>query len=774
MWTSALTWNIDRRSHKQQSLDERRIVVLGACVLLGICVALWPQAVRAQEQEPIAASGHGGFFGQDGRQIPLTLSFAAEAQSWYRNKMLSALPATKKDEFSVYEKRLRNGLNVEGQDALVLQHQALEWLLVNTTLVNLKLHSAGKLRALRSAMNWKLSEQDDLRIVDRREPFTLRPDVVKRLKSPLLKLSNGAQARSITANSGQAYIDECAAAGVPIPPTINQMDPAGTAGWKSQGFIPQVDQFIVGTPAELRSYRSASPEGMCYALPRYTDGSLSTVMLDGVICMGKQSSKVCIWDNQWTVGGVIDDFTFAAGELVPIGVPSTPGGKYQGGGKEIEFGPGLVCTDCHAGENPFITHPKSNLATAGPPKLWESLFAPPESLPTMSVNRYDPLVAVTWPQNNLSQAGSTVPGVCRGCHVKGGNGRFPHLSDQLPMYCSTVLTQAITRTMPPGSAGTEAAAANTFKDAWCNGPPNASSADAGDPHISTINGVNYDFQAAGEFTVLRNEDTRFELQTRQSPVLTDFTPGVNPHTGLASCVSLNTAVALRVGKRRVTYQIPDQSTAGEQRPQLLVNGKPVKTSGRINLGGGNFIKKITSGGEVDIRLTDGTRVIVTPLFWALQNYWYMDVQVFNTSAREGVMGPIFAPEWLPRAPDGSDFGAIPASLADTHVLLNQKFADAWRVRSNTSLFDYASGTSSADFTDRNWPPESGKACTSTTVGGHTPRVKEPRPDLAQQACIGIRDEAIHANCIFDVTVMGDAIAATGHRRADKLKAGVNQ
>jgi len=55
-------------------------------------------------------------------------------------------------------------------------------------------------------------------------------------------------------------------------------------------------------------------------------------------------------------------------------------------------------------------------------------------------------------------------------------------------------------------------------------------------------------------------------------------------------------------------------------------------------------------------LADGTRVVVIPLFWASQGYWYLDVQVFNTPAREGVMGPILAADWLPRAPDGSSFG----------------------------------------------------------------------------------------------------------------------
>lgn len=775
MWIPTLGWNDNRRSQNQYSLVERLAYVLAFCFLAGILGVLWPQAARAQDQErePIAAAGHGGFFGPDGHQIPLTLGFAAEAQTWYRNKLLSDLTAAKKREFANYEKRLRVGINADGQDGLVVQHMALEWLLANTPSVNLKLQTAGKLRALRHAMNWKLPEQDDLKVVERRELFIPRPDVVKRLESLSFKPAGGGQVMSITANSGQAYIDECKAAGVPIPPTINVMDPAGLAGWKSQGFIPTGNQFIVGSPAEVRTYRSTSPEGMCYALPRYTDATLSTASLDGVICMGKQSSKVCFWDNQWTVNGTVQSFGIPAGTQIPIGVPSTVGGKYQAGGKEIEFGPGGVCTDCHAGENPFIIHPKSNLATSGPAVLWESLSAAPQNLPSMAVNRYDPIVGGSWPQNQLSQAGSTVPVECRACHVKGGNGRFPHLSNQISQYCNTVLAQAITKTMPPGSPGSESTVANAFRNAWCGGPPNSSSADAGDPHITTTNGINYDFQAAGEFTALKNEDTNFELQTRQSPVITTFTPGANPHTGLASCVSLNTAVALRVGKHRITYQPAGGASASAEQLQLRVDGVPVNPARGFDLGGGNVIKKAKASGEIDIRLADGTRVVVIPLFWASQGYWYLDVQVFNTPAREGVMGPILAADWLPRAPDGSSFGPKPVSLLDRHVLLNHKFADAWRVSDSTSLFDYATGTATADFTDANWPPESGKSCTSTTVHGPTPKVREPRPDIAKRACRGIKNKAIFANCIFDVTVMGDTIAAKGHRRADQLKAGAN-
>ena len=261
------------------------------------------------------------------------------------------------------------------------------------------------------------------------------------------------------------------------------MDPAGLAGWKSQGFIPTADQFIEGTPAEVRTY--TSPEGMCYALPRYTDSTKSTVMLDGVICLGKQSSKVCFWDNQWTdpATGTRTQFEFPAGSQIPIGVPSVTGGKYQAGGTEIA-NPNLggICTDCHAGENPFITHPKSNLAESGPKVLWESLSQSPQSLPTMPVNRYDPIVAADWPQNQLSQAASTLTMLtCASCHVKGNAGRLPHISNKLSSYCTFIFQNAIARTMPPSDPGSQAAAGTAFMNKWCNSPPDPSSADKGEP-----------------------------------------------------------------------------------------------------------------------------------------------------------------------------------------------------------------------------------------------------------------------------------------------------
>jgi hypothetical protein len=333
--------------------------------------------------------------------------------------------------------------------------------------------------------------------------------------------------------------------------------------------------------------------------------------------------------------------------------------------------------------------------------------------------------------------------------------------------------------MPQGAPGTLAgdATVNNFM-AWCGVPGTSGPSNRGDPHLTTANGINYDFQAAGEFVSLRNSSNGFELQTRQTPVLTSFIPGANAYTGLASCVSLNTAAALRVGKHRITYQPAKSRGARPEDMQLQIDGRAVVLpSGGRNLGGSNRIAATASGGGLDVRLEDGTRILITPNYWASEGYWYLNVEVLNTPAREGTMGHILGTDWLPRAPDGGSFGPAPATLLARHGLLNGVFAEAWRVTDSTSLFDYAPGTSTATFTNRNWPPRPGGSCAAirgNPVPGRQPR--EPRkpinPAVAERLCRPIEDKTAFRNCVFDLTIMGDPGVAEGYRRSLGLRAAV--
>jgi hypothetical protein len=736
------------------------LLLLVACFL-----SLSNASLLLADDEPIAYVGHGALFDAKGNEIVPTPEFVAKAQNWYREHLVAQLTPEKKAAFRTFEKRFQEAFQVQGQTQLVVQQRVLEWLAANSAEMKDGGRTMSKLNALKFQLQWKLPPARGKELMEKRELFNLEPEIENKLKLPEFA-SGGIHVLTATTNTGQAYINECAAAGVPIPPTIGKIDPAGLNGWRTQGFIPATAQFIVRTPAEVRTYHSSSPEGLCIALPRYSDSTKTTVALDGVICLGQVSSKVCFWDNQMRGVG----FPFPAVIQVPIGAPDTTingAGQYQAGGFELNGGSGGVCTDCHAGENPYVIHPQVDL---GGGLLMGQLNHPPLNLPTFSVNRYDPLVAAGWPQNALSQSPTLVPAVCSGCHTHGGiGGRFPHLSSDLPGYCGTILAQAITKTMPPGAPGSQAGNPEVVNlQNWCRTPPSAGPSDRGDPHLTTTNGVNYDFQAAGEFVSIRNSDTRFEVQTRQTAISTTFVPGVNPYTGLGGCVSINTAVAVRVGKHRITYQPGKGETVSKDRMQLRIDGRAVNLpSGGLNLGGGNYIATAAGGSGLNMTLSDSSHLLITPYYWADQGYWYLDVEAVNSTAREGTMGTILGSDWLPLAPDGSSFGQKPVSLADRYVLLNQKFADAWRVTKTTSLFDYAPGTSTDTFTDRAWPAEKSSVCLAPGSTGKP--AQTVKLEVAQRLCRVIKDHAAYEDCVFDMVAMGDESVLKAYERTLKLR-----
>jgi len=286
----------------------------------------------------------------------------------------------------------------------------------------------------------------------------------------------------------------------------------------------------------------------------------------------------------------------------------------------------------------------------------------------------------------------------------------------------------------------------------------------GDPHLVTVEGIPYDFQGAGEFTVLR-DGNGLEIQTRQSPVTTQ-PPIANAYTGLATCVSLNTAVAARVGKRRVTYQPNFDGDASSM--QLRIDGALTQLGPQgVNLGRGGRVTKAAAGDGIEIDFPDGSSLTAIPNLWGPpHNQWYLNLSVYNTPASEGIMGALAGGSWLPALPDGSSMGPKPAALPQRYSDLYKKFADAWRVSTTTSLFDYASGTSTATFTLASWPPEN-PPCTVPNTPAATPVAKE----VAVKLCGGITDKNRNANCVFDVGITGEAGFAKNYLVSQKIHAG---
>src|SRR5437879_6746711 len=112
-----------------------------------------------------------------------------------------------------------------------------------------------------------------------------------------------------------------------------------------------------------------------------------------------------------------------------------------------------------------------------------------------------------------------------------------------------------------------------------------------------------------------------EIQARQTPVETP-PPAKDNYTGLTECVSLNTAVAARVGSHRISYQ--PWKEPGQL--QFFLDGKPYQLPrGGLDLEG-HRVTTFAAAGETGLRVdyAHGPVLTVTPLFWGSYGLCYLD------------------------------------------------------------------------------------------------------------------------------------------------------
>ena len=323
-----------------------------------------------------------------------------------------------------YIKRLEGEAHEEVIAQLINQNQTLEKLkidkmtrqlltleyLINTVNPRDKAYLEARNHAIRRAWYKNLYGMERyLKEVDQGKKF---PFSIVKLGQDIGMISKATDA------AGSEYINECMKAQVPIPPTW------GSSSWLHVGDL--TTNFLgFGNPTEVWRANSSSPKGLCVALPRIAGSSINAL---GIICLGTESSNACFFDAQ----------------DVPLGKEMSIE-NFQSGADLFNG----VCTDCHAGENPYIVHPGSPL------DMW-----PDNKAQTW----YKPLIKPSWPQNPgpfglLAQVPiNPLPpdedGDCSSCHNQLEFGRFPDLlalntwkggeSD----YCRVILKSAIGNTMP--------------------------------------------------------------------------------------------------------------------------------------------------------------------------------------------------------------------------------------------------------------------------------------------------------------------------------------
>jgi hypothetical protein len=263
----------------------------------------------------------------------------------------------------------------------------------------------------------------------------------------------------------------------------------------------------------------------------------------------------------------------------------------------------------------------------------------------------------------------------------------------------------------------------------------------GDPHMTTYDGLLYDFQAAGEF-VLTTDNQGFEVQVRTQPMNTT--------------VSVTTAVATMVGATTVGVY------AGKL-PHLHIDGTPIamtcspelRGESAAHVGACSSPIELPGGGSVSF---DGHSYTITwpdashQVTAAIVPPW-MNVTVHAGVSMSGEMSGLLGDSDGHWANDiRTSSGLVlpwPVSFDDFYG----QFANSWRIPlspRSASYFDYDHGESTEFFTDLDFPARPFYATDLEAAQQHAAEL------VCREA--GVVGEGPVDACTLDVAELGAAAA----------------
>lgn len=260
--------------------------------------------------------------------------------------------------------------------------------------------------------------------------------------------------------------------------------------------------------------------------------------------------------------------------------------------------------------------------------------------------------------------------------------------------------------------------------------PSPSGGSYGEPHLTTMDGLYYDFQGFGEFVAVKSTTDAFEIQARQQEI--------EPYRN--GKVTMNTAIAINTGSD-VICLFPTEVYINKQRYSFTLSGQRDFTlkQGSATLSNNFF--------TIQSPTNDVIRVNIQNL-----GAGFLDYKVTLNEARKGKVKGLLGNF------DGNVANDV--QLQDGKVVnpfirseMYPTYANSWRISDAGSLFEYPVGKKTADYTNVDYPKQ-------TTDIDATLRT------WAEGVCrtSGVTEEPYFSACVMDVALAGSdrySISALG-------------
>jgi RHS repeat-associated protein len=265
-----------------------------------------------------------------------------------------------------------------------------------------------------------------------------------------------------------------------------------------------------------------------------------------------------------------------------------------------------------------------------------------------------------------------------------------------------------------------------------------------DPHLQTLDGIGYDFQTVGEFTLVKSTTDDFEIQTRQQP------------WGNSTSASANSAIAIKIGGQRIAIY-------ANQTNSLLINGTAVTLpEGGLYAVGQNLI--IREGSKYSIVTANNDLILVD------NRGTFLNINLGLADNRQGKVVGLLGNFNDNRNDDFALRNGTVIGGTITDQQLYGDYAASWRITQANSLFDYASGQTTATFTDLTFPRN------IITTASLTPEQRAAAEQIARNA--GITDPDVLEDIILDIFlsngntefIQGALNGATDQQRIETVSA----